>query len=1165
MILAVLAALVAALLVVAPTATTIQPAAAAPSAKVFVFTGGQKPPAVKSAVAAIRDLGKANGFQVVANGDASQFSEENLAKFSTVVFLTAPGDVLDATQEAAFESWYRAGGGWVGLGASIETEPDWDFLTEVIGARATEATGVQAGTVKVADRGHVASADLPDYWTRSESWYNFDTNVRGSSHVLATVVELVDALGAHELLSDGTRLDGIEGGTMGADHPVAWCKDWQGGRSFYSALGTTSGSFADADFRSHVAGAITWASGLADPVYSDCGATVMANFQQTKIAAPPNIGEPIGFDVLPDGRVLQTQRSGALVLHDPEANTTTTLAQIPVYTASEDGLYGPAIDADFDENGWVYLYYSPPTVEDVTLSTGEVVTQTTPTGNAPNTAASIEAWDPWVGYFQLSRFKFVDGSGSTPAHLDVDSEEQILRVPVNRGACCHVAGDIDFDLDGNLWMVTGDDTPAGGGGSGGFGPFNDQLTAGGQYNAPHVDARRSALNTNDLRGKLLRITVKDGAIADAEENDLGGAYSVPDDNLFQVGDERARPEIYAMGLRNPFRVQVDSEGVAYIADYSPDSRVPEVNRGPAGTGRVVIIDEPANYGWPVCYKTDLPYFRWNFVTSSPLDDPAQPFDCDDPDQGPMNESRWVAEGGPSVEPGRVQTPPITDPEVWYSYNDNAGANPLGTPCFASYDGTRPAEERVCPRLFPGLESGGVGPQAATTYEFDPDNTDETRLPPYYDGAVLFGEFTRDHLKEIRFDSQGRVSVINDFLDCGALGSADTAEFGFECDTPMDFQFDEDGHFYLLTYGDGFFRANPDAGLYRWDYVKGTRAPTAVLTATPTDGQAPLAVQFSSEGSNDADPADSIRFAWDFDGNGTVDSVEPNPTHTYTTNGVYVARLTVTDSSGKTGTANTTITVGNTSPTLQVDVPVEGGTFTFGESIPFQVSGSDAEDGPLDCSRVQVTVVLAHDEHGHAGDTTFGCSGTLSTDPDDESHGGNVWAVVSASYTDAGGPGGIPALSATDQANIRQKLQQVEFVLNQSSTNVATTNDPDGGGEHRTGLNDGAWMQLNGGYDLVGIDGITLRVSDNANNLVAGAPLAAVEIHLDAPDGPILDTVQLTATGGTGTWESQSFPLADPGGLHDLYLVARAVPGGATGNNLFRLNWVRFDGAGIAIP
>ena len=99
----------------------------------------------------------------------------------------------------------------------------------------------------------------------------------------------------------GKTLDGIAGGTMGADHPVSFCKDYQGGRSFYTALGNTPEAF-DATLTTHLKGAINWAAGQSDPVYSDCGATVLRNYQQTKIGAPPNLNEPIGFDQLPDGR-----------------------------------------------------------------------------------------------------------------------------------------------------------------------------------------------------------------------------------------------------------------------------------------------------------------------------------------------------------------------------------------------------------------------------------------------------------------------------------------------------------------------------------------------------------------------------------------------------------------------------------------------------------------------------------------------------------------------------------------------------------------------------------------------------------------------------------------------------------------------------------------------
>jgi PKD repeat protein/glucose/arabinose dehydrogenase/type 1 glutamine amidotransferase len=1056
--------------------------------KVLVFTRSAGAPhaSTPAGVAAIQQLGNQLRFSTHVTDDPRKFDESHLKQYRVVVFLNTSGDVLTDAQQAAFEAYYRDGGGFVGIHAAIEAEPGWSFLTGVLGTRATGASPVTQATVKVADRVHPASANVPERWTRTDQWYNFAGNVRGVSHVLATVDETT-----------------YTGGTMGFDHPITWCKDFQGGRSFYTAGGDTPATFAEAGFRGHLGGAIRWAAGVTD---GDCGATVLANYQMDFVAAPPNVSEPIGFDVLPDGRVVQTDRRGGVRLHDPATNTTHLLAQIPVYMASEDGMYGPAVDNDFATNRWIYLYYSPPL--------------DTPTANAPNTGVDPSVWDPWLGYFQLSRFKLVDGPSPT---LDLASEQQIMRVPVNRGACCHVAGDIDFDSQNNLWLVTGDDTPAGGGNSGGFAPFNDMITTTGLFNAPHVDARRSSLNTNDLRGKVLRITVAPD-----------GSYTVPAGNLFAPGTPLTRPEIYAMGFRNPFRITLDDNDDAFITDYSPDSRTPQVFRGPAGTGRVTVVREPANYGWPLCYSPDLPYYRWNFNTSTPLDNPPQTFECDNPQHGPENTSRWNT--------GLTSTPPVARPEVWYSFEDNNVTNPLGTPCRAYYTQSPPG---TCPQLFPEFgPGGGVGPHGAAKYDYDPANPNPTKFPAYYDGAIFFGEFTRDFLREIRLDSSGAVLKINNLLNCGPAPATPTRPF--ICDNPMDMMWGDDGNFYLLTYGDGFFNINPDAALVKFSYVKGLRAPIAVLTATPTDGQDPLTVAFESVGSRDPDPADSISFEWDFDGNGTVDSIDPNPTFTYTTRGVFTARLTVTDSSGKTASANTTITVGNTSPSVHVTVPAAGSLFSFGDTIPFTVDVSDPEDGPIDCSRVEVTFVLGHDSHGHAEATAHGCSGTLPTNAEDVAHGGNVFGIVSASYTDLGGAGGVPALTTVDQVPILQKRQEVEFAVEQSGTNTAPTADV-GGGLQRGSLGNGDWIALNGTYRLAGITSLTFRTSGGTG---------LVEVHLDTVDGPLLTTVTIAATAGGTTYASQTFPIADPGGAHRLYLVFRPAPGGP-GNNFFNLNWVEF--------
>ena len=699
-------------------------------------------------------------------------------------------------------------------------------------------------------------------------------------------------------------------------------------------------------------------------------------------------------------------------------------------------------------------------------------------------------------------------------------------------------------------------------------------TDGGMYQRPTGDDRRTTLNTNDLRGKMLRIKVKD-AITAADQNraDLpgsgGGAYTIPAGNLYPLvagaPQARTRPEVYAMGFRNPFRLSVDENDVAYTTDYSPDANTPARSRGPAGVGRVEIVRHPANYGYPLCYSSKLGYYRWNFqefaagttTVGTPLDTPAQPVDC--AGASLVNDSRWVANGGPGFEPGLRNTPRVTDPEIWYSYRDNTPAAPLGTPCFGYYATTpgsiAPGSTTECPRLFPELFTGGVGPQGISKYHYEPGNPSTTKFPPYFDESVIFGEFTQDTMREVKLDSQNRVFKINSFLPCGQANVATT--FAFECDNPMDMQWGADGSLYLLTYGDGFFTPNADAGLYKFNYVKGQRAPRAVLSADRTNGPAPLTVKFSSAGSNTPEPSESITYSWDF-GDGTPVSLDPNPTHTYTAARKYTVVLTVTSSSGKTDRASATITAGNTAPTLTVQTPPAGGTFAFGDTIPYTVTGADPEDGTFDCNRVVVTFVLGHDTHGHAEEESRGCQGVLNTDATDVAHGGNVFGVVSATYTDRGGD---LALSTTAQQTIRQKRQEVEVAVNQSGTNTAATTDV-GGGTHRGSLAAGDWIQLNGPFNLVNITSITTAWRTRPRV----APPARRWRRSRSTRTPSQDRSCRRTT-----W---SRPVATPPGRArrsrspcrartSCSSCSATVPDGATGGNLFNLNWTEFVGKGIA--
>jgi cytochrome c len=218
---------------------------------------------------------------------------------------------------------------------------------------------------------------------------------------------------------------------------------------------------------------------------------------------------------------------------------------------------------------------------------------------------------------------------------------------------------------------------------------------------------------------------------------------------------------------------------------------------------------------------------------------------------------------------------------------------------------------------------------------------------------------------------------------------------------MDMEFGPDGSLYVLEYGDGYFSENPEAQLARIDYVRGNRSPIPRIQATPSRGEAPLTVTFTSTGTTDPD-GDTLRYAWDFNGDGIVDSRQPNAVYTFTENGNYRPTLKVTDPTGRWASAEVLLPVGTAAPQVTFVTPQEGQPFEFGDTVAFQVTVVD--DQPVDCSRVTVTYILGHDEHGHPLSTASGCSGSITTFVDGGHAGAdNLTAVFVAEYTDSGTP------------------------------------------------------------------------------------------------------------------------------------------------------------------
>ncbi|MER5216935.1 PQQ-dependent sugar dehydrogenase [Streptomyces sp. NPDC002838] len=739
--------------------------------------------------------------------------------------------------------------------------------------------------------------------------------------------------------------------------------------SFRKAVALFSGAL--------LAGAtLTFTAPQAGAAVADEGAAAAEDFQQVTLAkGEAEVGEPMSLAVLPDRSVLHTSRDGELRLTDAAGNTKLA-GKLDVYSHDEEGLQGIGVDPDFTTNRFIYLYYAPPL--------------NTPAGDAPEKGTAAD-FAPFDGVNRLSRFVL-----NTDGTLDTASEKKILDVPASRGICCHVGGDIDFDAAGNLYLSTGDDTNPFQ--SDGFTPIDERANRN-----PAFDAQRSAGNTNDLRGKILRIRVN-----------ADGSYSVPDGNLFTPGTDKTRPEIYAMGFRNPFRFSVDKKtGILYVGDYGPDAGAADPARGPAGQVEFARVTGPGNFGWPYCTGDNVPYIEYDFATGAS----GAAFDCSAPKNTSPNNT------------GLTDLPPAQ-------------------PAWIPYDGDS----------LPEFGSGSESPMGGPVYHYDASLDSPVKFPEAYDGDFFAGEFGRRWIKRIVSDDNGTVQSINDIPWTGTQ--------------VMDMAFGPDGALYVLDYGTAWFGGDEHSALYRIENATDGHSPVAQAAADRTSGQAPLRLRFSSEGTTDQD-GDALTYSWDFGDGGK--STQPNPTYKYKKNGTYTATLTVKDPSGRTGSASVQVVVGNTAPKVTLELPKDGQLFSFGDAIPFKVRVTDVEDGRnIDCAKVKVTFILGHDSHGHPVTSANGCTGTVQTSADGgHDDDANIFGVLDAEYTDGGGGGQAP-LTTHDQNVTQPKHRQAEHFGNGSGVSVITK-DTAHGGETVGDINNGDWVSFTP-YVLSNAKSITARIS-----------------------------------------------------------------------------------------
>ena len=218
---------------------------AAPGTRVLVFsrTMGFRHSSIPDAVAAIRTLGATRGFVVEATEDPTLFYDENLKRFNAIAFVSTTGDILDSTQQAAFERYIHRGGGFVGVHSATDTEYDWPWYGQLVGAYFKRHPRIQDARIDVRDRSFIATKCLPAVWNRRDEWYDFRAEPPADAKILLTLDE-----------------KSYQGGTMGDFHPLSWYRTFEGGHSFYTELGHTSESYSDPLFLEYLLGGILWAS-----------------------------------------------------------------------------------------------------------------------------------------------------------------------------------------------------------------------------------------------------------------------------------------------------------------------------------------------------------------------------------------------------------------------------------------------------------------------------------------------------------------------------------------------------------------------------------------------------------------------------------------------------------------------------------------------------------------------------------------------------------------------------------------------------------------------------------------------------------------------------------------------------------------------------------------
>ena len=554
------------------------------------------------------------------------------------------------------------------------------------------------------------------------------------------------------------------------------------------------------------------------------------------------LDQPMELEVAQDGRIFFIELNGEFRVFLPDTQEAVLIHKFEVARRGEVGLIGLALDPQFSQNGWVYLQYSP-----IGLTSQ-----------------------------RTSRFTLKGNE------LMKDSEKVLLQFHEMFGVSAHHAGSLEFSPDGCLFISTGDDTSPGGD-SKGYAPIDDRP---GKH---PLSAEKSSSNPFSHNGKILRIRPTDD-----------GSYEIPEGNLFPRDGSKGLPEVYVMGCRNPWRININQKtGTLYWGDVGPDA-YNESELGPAGHDEINQAKKAGNFGWPYFVGNNFAYPIRDFNTSE-LSPPNNP-------QAPVNRSRYVERN--------ITLPEAQPAFIWYRSR--------GTPEFQE------------------LGTGGRTACAGPVFYYDEDLKSKTQLHSRFDNSLFVYEWTRNWIFTAQLDENENLVKLERFMP------------NRKFIRPIDLTLGPDGALYLIEYGTTWGK-NIDAQIVRIDYVRGNRTPKIKLSADQTAGKAPLVVNLSTKGTFDPDEGDQLSYEWrKVPGDDSILSTEPNPALTFADFGNHQIKLTVRDQKEEFSEVFLPVSVGNSPPKVTFKYPQDGDFFEFGQPLAWEIEVKDQEDAKVDANRVSLT-------------------------------------------------------------------------------------------------------------------------------------------------------------------------------------------------------------------